>query len=770
MSKRIWAKNQLRRVVRKARKVIASTSSQTGSDSRAPKKKTRASSSGTSSAPSSTSQSKKSGSTGASKVRFATVGDLKFELHDDHAVLVKCNNLAATEVEIPKEVENRPVTVIGKRAFKDCTHLTEVSIPLSVTELQRSAFEGCTAIERMELPSDVEVIGGRAFANCRSLKEIILPFELKRIGDSAFENCVSLVGTPHFIKQGLGAVMTVGTELERNLPIAVKKIGKSAFKNCSKLEFAAVPYRATEIHESTFENCTGLKEVLLHSHLTSIEDRAFAGCSSLQSIRIPGHTTLGKDNVFDSQTTVLTEPNSVASEGAEKLSLQVQSVTANNQQTIDSAFDSNSELTINDFVDSDAFNRTFISQYEIRPPAREADTPTEYPATINPQPSRFALKNGVYSAVAPQSNPTNEITISMTGDLMCVDKQQTVAKRNGSYDFSSSFKYLEPIFKASDLTVGNLETMVSRSHHLQVDTPYTDDRAHFNSPKAFLTAVRNAGYDIVTNAQNHMYDTGATGMFETLAAMNDSQLLHTGMFASANESRTLVIEINGIRIAMLAYLDPARQKHKQANLTDEAVKVLANPFDQETIAADVKTARGLGAEFVIAFCHWGREYTRFITDRQNNFARMVANAGVDYIFGSHSHCPQHYDVIKTADDRLVPVVYSGGNFISARNLKPPHTLDTFIGQLTLARNSAGTVEVKDEGYIPCRIVLSGPRKGRTKTIPCELLEQGVEGYDPLEAKEDIQRIQWTMGKQYPMKRLAKTKLSTTVKRRKVKHV
>ena len=769
LGKKIWAKNQLRKAVSKARTVIAGTSPQLDSQSHAPKKQTPASSPKKTPAPSSgtanetprksTSQGTKSETATSKKPRSTTVGDLTFELYKDHAVLVKCVNSEATEVEIPGDVENRPMTVIGEHAFKDCTHLSATSIPTSVVELQRSAFEGCTAIKRLELPSDLKVIGPRAFADCSSLEEILLPFELTSIGESAFENCRRLSAIPHFVKQGVGSVARLTPNKEENLPIAVSTIGARAFKNCQNMEHFAVPFRVTTVEESTFEGCSGLKEVWLHSNLESIEENAFSGCSNLPRIRIAGHTSFNGEKIFESATVILTEGNSSAFEDAEKLSLQIDVVEEVSDLDIDSAFDSHSPLTVNEFVDSDTFDSAFTRQYDIRPVNAKRPTHTESDTSTDATPSRFELRDGVYYETTESKSRShsreNEVTISMTGDLMCTAAQQRSEFQGGVFDFTPSFEHVSDIFHASDLTVGNLETMVSRSTTLMATTRFTDDRGHFNAPRGFLTALRNAGFDVVTNAQNHMYDTGATGMFETLAAMNDAQLLHTGMFASKTDPRTLVVEVNGIKIGIVAYLDPARQKNKQANLTQSALDVLSNHYDADKIARDISDTRKLGAEFVIAFCHWGREYSRFISDVQNNYARMVADAGADYIFGSHSHCPQHYDIIPTEDGRKVPVIYSGGNFLSSNNLKPPITTDSLIGQLTLARDTNGHVTIKREEFIPCKILQSKQFQGFTRTVPCELLKHGVENYDPLKAAEDIQRIQWTMGKQYPMKRLVK---------------
>ena len=119
---------------------------------------------------------------------------------------------------------------------------------------------------------------------------------------------------------------------------------------------------------------------------------------------------------------------------------------------------------------------------------------------------------------------------------------------------------------------------------------------------------------------------------------------------------------------------------------------------------DVAAVKAAGAEFVIVYIHWGTEYVNEPDPEQVVWAQELADAGVDYIIGSHPHALQPYDRITARDGRIVPVVYSMGNFVSHQ--KKVVTKDTLILRIKLGRDSNGKVVLKDEGYIPCRVFLT----------------------------------------------------------------
>lgn len=293
----------------------------------------------------------------------------------------------------------------------------------------------------------------------------------------------------------------------------------------------------------------------------------------------------------------------------------------------------------------------------------------------------------------------------MVGDVMATHRQQVAAARGGEdFDFSFGFEHIRGLLSRSDLAIANLESMVSPSAPYALEREHVNARPHLNSPPALLSAMRNAGFDCVMNAQNHIYDTGTQGIFETLDQMNQHGLMHTGAFAGPGDQRFLCVDVGGIRVGLVSFMDGARQRMKKANFTKTGRDHLLSTLEEDRVRQDIADARAAGAEFVVAYCHWGREYTTTITDRQSGFATMVANAGADFIFGSHSHCIQPYVVLTADDGRRVPCLYSGGNFLSSINVKPPIARDSLVFELTLARSQDGTVGIESEVAHPCRIM------------------------------------------------------------------
>lgn len=651
-----------------------------------------------------------------------------------------------TALIIPDSVRGRPVTVLGKAAFKNNTALTSVTLPSSITTLGVEAFAGCTALESVELPSDLEVINARAFEGCTRLTTVHLPYALTRIAQRAFAGCTALESLPHYVKTGISAGMTVDRNVvEQSLPTSLTYVGEEAFHGCAALRKVVVPYRVTSIRRSTFAACTSLETVWLHSRLTAIGERAFAGCSSLRRLSVPVETTSIGSHAIESATTIVCAAGSPAHEYATGAQVPVDTARLPDEPVV-SMLGSGTGLSAADVLAAPELTQTFVDHYDVRPAADEVARDDTASNATPIAPSRFALHDGVYRPVTASAE--GDVSISMVGDLMCRVRQQRSALQDGVYDFTGSFTEVRPVLAASDLAIGNMETMVSASYPYMHETAYIDDRPHLNSPFAYLAAVRSAGFDVVMNAQNHMYDTGTKGVFETLDALNRADLIHSGMYAGPSEPRYLLFEIKGITIGVVSYLDGARQKMKQANFTDEGLAVIASHFDADRIEQDIAAARAAGAEFVLAYCHWGREYTDQITRRQENFARMVVDGGADYVFGSHSHCPQPYTIKTSKDGRSVPVVYSGGNLISDIGLKKPITQDAFVSRLTLGRDRQGAVIIKDDGYIPFRILEDRTLRGYVRAVPCDQLTDGGYGYNPITAVEDVRRITGVMGMQY----------------------
>ena len=164
----------------------------------------------------------------------------------------------------------------GERAFKDCSSLEEIILPIRLQEVKQECFMGCFSAVDLFL-ADVETIGERAFFNCSGLSEsLYLPDSLSGLGQSAFENCSGMEGGLYISK-------------------SLTRIEDKTFKNAKLLSFdLTIPDNVLSIGIEAFYGCEGFDgELILSSGLSEIEDYVFYGCNSLNGyLNIP-------DNVIE---------------------------------------------------------------------------------------------------------------------------------------------------------------------------------------------------------------------------------------------------------------------------------------------------------------------------------------------------------------------------------------------------------------------------------------------------------------------------------------
>ncbi len=182
-----------------------------------------------------------------------------------------------------------------KCLFRNCTALTKVTLPQSLTSIGDYAFLCCTRLTSVTLPQSLTSIGKYAFQDCNGLTDITLPQSLTSIGASAFRGCTELTVI--------------------NLPQSLTSIGEYAFEGCSSLTDVTLPESLTSIERNVFENCTGLTVITLPQNLTSIGSSAFEGCTGLVSVDLPESLTSIEASAFEdcNKLTVLNLPQSLTS-------------------------------------------------------------------------------------------------------------------------------------------------------------------------------------------------------------------------------------------------------------------------------------------------------------------------------------------------------------------------------------------------------------------------------------------------------------------------
>ena len=156
--------------------------------------------------------------------------------------------------------------------------VTEITIPIVLTNVSDYRFYGCTSLVGLTIPESITSIGKSSFFGCTSLKEISISYGLDTISSSAFQNCSALK--------------------EVSLPNSVLSLGESAFEGCSSLQSAALPKGVTTLPKSLFKDCVSLLTVELPSELITLDDAVFRGCSSMEQISLPESTCVLEDRVF----------------------------------------------------------------------------------------------------------------------------------------------------------------------------------------------------------------------------------------------------------------------------------------------------------------------------------------------------------------------------------------------------------------------------------------------------------------------------------------
>lgn len=338
----------------------------------------------------------------------------------------------------------------------------------------------------------------------------------------------------------------------------------------------------------------------------------------------------------------------------------------------------------------------------------------------------FTLPGCVASEVKPQEKkiPPTEVSLIAFGDYMVHRPQINAARRGEGFDFTEDFCYVKPFIDDADVAVINLETTLTDGKKGYTTFPM------FASPIEIARDLKNVGFDVITTANNHAYDTFAPGVETTYRALTEAGMDVVG--TGEVEAKPLIKTVNNIKIGFLAYTyglngnDGALQNSHRPN----AVAI----YSEAKVDEDMAALKAAGVDAVVCFMHWGEEYIKEPTATQKKQADYLAEKGVDTIFGSHPHVPLAVDNIATKDGACF-VAYSMGNFVSNQRREYMNTSRVETGQMVRARlrkDEKGTHVVAfqpDALYVdkhwgdglhfdvlPAEAVLSGE-------IPCPRIDQ-----------------------------------------------
>ncbi|WP_246320969.1 CapA family protein [Paenibacillus germinis] len=259
-----------------------------------------------------------------------------------------------------------------------------------------------------------------------------------------------------------------------------------------------------------------------------------------------------------------------------------------------------------------------------------------------------------------------KVTLGAIGDILIHDRVYFDAEqRDGTYNFKKMFTEVQRMLQVPDILVANQETMIGGKELRLSAYP------SFNSPHEVGDALKDAGVDLVTVANNHSLDRGEMVIQSALTYWDTLGIPYTGAFKSqADHDRIRTITKNGITFSFLSYTYGTN-----GIPLPKGKSYLVNMINETQIHSDVEQAKPISDVIVVAV-HWGKEYERFPNKTQMGLAQKLADLGVHIVIGNHPHVlqPPAWVIGKKGNETLV--LYSLGNFLSAQS-----ELHTRIGGL-----------------------------------------------------------------------------------------
>ena len=288
--------------------------------------------------------------------------------------------------------------------------------------------------------------------------------------------------------------------------------------------------------------------------------------------------------------------------------------------------------------------------------------------------SESELQLGSESESDPEAKPEREIfdvTVNIAGDVMLASYRGSgkFADMAKSKDPSYFLGQVSPYFQADDLTVVNLENVLTDRSLKAVDKGYSPAYWYYG-PTSNTEILTCASVEAVSLANNHTGDYGEEGRKDTIAAVENAGLLY------GTDSQTIYYDKNGYTIAVIC-------------------NGLWADYQADDIIERIKEANAK-SDFQIVFYHGGKERVHTPESWRVEASRKLVDAGADLVIGNHPHVIQPREVYNGVD-----IIYSMGNFCFGDEMHAENR--TLIYNMKLTVDSEGHLFSKTSEIIPCYV-------------------------------------------------------------------
>ncbi len=295
------------------------------------------------------------------------------------------------------------------------------------------------------------------------------------------------------------------------------------------------------------------------------------------------------------------------------------------------------------------------------------------PGLSNSPPDQSGQQTGLNTNVSEN----RRVTLIAVGDIMLsrVVGRKIRQKRDVNYPFLST----RDVLKTGNVVFGNLETPITAGREIR------DNELTFRADPGVELGLRDAGFTVLSLANNHVPNFGAKGINDTVKYLDNVGIKHAGAGATLSEAlQPANVEANGLKFAWLAFNDTDVAPASYGATEKRAGTAL---MDSQRMIAAVKAARQ-SADFVIVSMHSGVEYAGAPNRRQQDFAHAAIEAGAELVIGHHPHVVQPVEVYKGKY-----ILYSLGNFVFDQ-MWSRQTRQGMVAVMTINRDGVQSIDYK----------------------------------------------------------------------------
>ncbi len=279
------------------------------------------------------------------------------------------------------------------------------------------------------------------------------------------------------------------------------------------------------------------------------------------------------------------------------------------------------------------------------------------------------------TAAQPLPKTGRDRVILIAGGDVCMGRLvgQEILKNPAFHPFESTGRLLA----TADVRFVNLESQLSEQ---KGETQSPTQKLVFTGPPGGADALARGKIDVVSLANNHMWDYGKSAFLETLLNLERAGVKYAG--AGRTRERAYapeVVDAGGFRVAFVAFTDI----WNQGGLKYHAAKDHVADAGREAVAAGVKAGRATGADAVVVSYHGGEEYVSAPLQRAIDLHHAAIDAGADAVIGHHPHVAQGVEIYRDK-----PIFYSLGNYVMRTHRDHASTEIGFLAKVAFTRGEA----------------------------------------------------------------------------------